>query len=61
MYYEESVIDGYMCWRTTPDGDWTRMTQKTLTAVLVEARKGHKQIMQILEGMTQSDGETEHG
>jgi len=32
MYYEEKLIDGVMCWRGVPDGEWTPYTLKELSA-----------------------------
>jgi hypothetical protein len=26
MYYEEKVISGFLCWRSTPDGEWLPVT-----------------------------------
>lgn len=31
MYYEEKVIDGILCYRRTPDGEWVRMSQVAIT------------------------------
>lgn len=31
MYYEEKVIDGVLCWRDTPDGEWVLFTPRQLT------------------------------
>ena len=33
MYYEESVIDGMLCHRGTPDGEWIPFTAEQLTAM----------------------------
>lgn len=38
MYYEEKILNGVLCWRGTPNGDWTEKTAKQLTDMLVEAR-----------------------
>ena len=38
MYYEETVIDGVLCWRGTPDGAWIARSRQELTATLLEAR-----------------------
>ena len=30
MYYEEKIIDGVLCWRNSPDGEWIQKTHKRL-------------------------------
>lgn len=39
MFYEEAVIDGVLCWRGTPNGEWIAKTQQQLTQMLLEARR----------------------
>ena len=34
MYHEERVIDGILCWRGTPDGEWIQFTPKALTEII---------------------------
>ena len=36
MYYEERVINGVLCYRTSPDGAWRQFSQKELTATVVK-------------------------
>lgn len=31
MYYEEKIIDGILCYRCKPNGDWTKFTIETLS------------------------------
>lgn len=31
MYYEEQIVNGVLCWRSTPNGEWTRFTAQELT------------------------------
>jgi hypothetical protein len=38
MFYEEEIINGILCWRGTPDGHWTKKTQRELTSMLMEVR-----------------------
>jgi len=38
MFYEEQVINGVLCWRGTPNGEWTPKTPEQLTKLLVDAR-----------------------
>jgi len=35
MYYEEKVIDGVLCWRNKPGGQWTPFANAQLTARLL--------------------------
>lgn len=34
MYYEEQVIAGVLCWRSTPAGDWVEKSPGELTSRL---------------------------
>lgn len=38
MYSDEKIIDGVLCWRGTPNGEWIQKTAKQLTEMLIEAR-----------------------
>lgn len=38
MFYEESVVDGVLCWRGRPDGDWVPCSYRKITERLIEAR-----------------------
>ena len=31
MYYEEKIIDGILCYRCTPNGDWTKFSIESLS------------------------------
>lgn len=31
MFHEEKIILGVLCWRDTPDGEWTEFTAHQLT------------------------------
>jgi len=39
MYYQEKVIDGVLCYKTKPDGDWKMCTLRELTKRLMEFDK----------------------
>ena len=39
MYYEEQWVDGALCWRTSPDGAWTRYTANELAHRYESAEK----------------------
>ena len=43
MYFEECIIDGFLCYRTRPEGDFKPYTAQQLTAKLMEARNGKVQ------------------
>lgn len=38
MYHEEKVINGVLCWRGTPDGEWQQYTPEALTVALTAER-----------------------
>ena len=38
MYYEEKIINGILCWRSTPKGMWTAYSAEELTIKLTELR-----------------------
>lgn len=38
MYYEEKLIDGYMCYRTTPNGTWHPFTLRELSLRYVQVK-----------------------
>lgn len=39
MYYEEKVIDGVLCWRGSPNGEWIPITIEHLTDQYVQLRR----------------------
>ncbi len=42
MYYEEKVINGILCHRSTPDGEWQQFTIEALTTALIATRSALK-------------------
>ena len=38
MYYEEKVINGVLCHRNTPNGEWIQFTLESLTMALIAMR-----------------------
>jgi len=38
MYYEEKVVGGVLCHRSTPDGEWEQFSLESLTIALNSAR-----------------------
>lgn len=55
MYYEERVIDGQLCYRTTPDGPWAVVEYKELVERVVYAEKKVRQLESGLESFIGSD------
>jgi len=43
MYHEEKIIDGILCWRSTPQGDWIAYTAEQLTEKLTQAKRDFTQ------------------
>jgi hypothetical protein len=39
MYYKEEVINGVLCWRHRPDGEWIPMDSKAMTARIQRLEK----------------------
>ena len=39
MYYEEKVVNGVLCWRGTPEGEWTPWPLEGLTARVIRIEK----------------------
>lgn len=44
MYHEEKVIDGVLCWRGTPDGEWVQYSLESLTIALTSERSRSKDL-----------------
>lgn len=38
MYKEERVVNGVLCWRGTPNGEWTQYTAEEITARYLEIK-----------------------
>jgi hypothetical protein len=38
MHHEETIIDGILHWRTTPDGEWRAYTVEALTRRVAELK-----------------------
>jgi hypothetical protein len=39
MYYDEEVINGILCHRGTPDGEWIPFTPEQLTQKYIQAKE----------------------
>lgn len=51
MYYEEKVIDGQLCYRTTPDGPWAVVQYQELIRRLLAAEKRYRTFDQAREAI----------
>jgi len=49
MYYVESVIDGILCCKISPNGPWKPLSQKTLTSRVLELEKQNQELKKELE------------
>ena len=39
MYYKEEVVDGVLCWKNSPDGEWKQFSSKELTKQLIDLKR----------------------
>lgn len=39
MYHEEKIINGKLCWRGTPNGEWIECSKEQLTSKLADSKK----------------------
>ena len=39
MYYAEEIINGVLCFKFTPEGDWIEFSKESLTRVIINLRK----------------------
>lgn len=44
MYFEEKVIDGVLCMRNTPNGQFIKLSQERLTKMLSDERKHYAKL-----------------
>ena len=49
MYFEQKVIDGILCHRSTPDGEWVKYSQEDLTGMLQNYHNIRVRLMDILD------------
>lgn len=51
MYYEESIIDGVLHIRSTPNGSWRKLSAEAITLKYMEAkREAAQQSVQLTNG-----------
>lgn len=51
MYYEEKVVNGVLCWRGSPDGEWHPISQTELTMRLVTSTESAYQLLEVCESV----------
>ncbi len=39
MYYTEEIINGILCYKTTPNGKWKEMSKEKLTKRILELQE----------------------
>lgn len=44
MYYEEKMIDGKLCWRGMPNGEWLLCAYSTLTERLIDMQAKYDEL-----------------
>lgn len=49
MYFEQEIINGVLCHRGTPDGDWIPYTSTELTKMLVCYHSARSKMFNILD------------
>ena len=59
MYYEEKIINGILCYRSSPYGDWFELPKQTLTERLMKYKKALEVIQSFYED--DEDDEFEYG
>jgi len=57
MYFAECVIDGVLCWKSSPNGDWKQYTPKQLTDKLFALQDEHTDLKCQLERVNKAIGE----
>lgn len=49
MYYVEEIVNGELCFKTSPNGKWQPLTNEQLTNRLLEARNQIETLQNQLE------------
>lgn len=44
MYHEEKIINGVLCYRTTPDSEFREYTKEQLTTIFIEMQRFEKEV-----------------
>lgn len=51
MYYQEKVINGILCCKLSPNGEWIELSKQTLTERLMK----YKKALQIIQNFDEDD------
>jgi hypothetical protein len=57
MYYAEAMIDGVLCWRSSPEAEWTPYTLKELTGRYLAMKKELAERFSSVRGAAGGGGE----
>lgn len=55
MYYVEKIIDGVLCCKSTPNGEWEPVSIKTATKKIIALEERIKELETELEMCMQGD------
>jgi hypothetical protein len=48
MFHEEKIINGRLCWRSTPEGKWQEYSVEQVTAKLEEVKQELQELSEYL-------------
>jgi hypothetical protein len=51
MYYEEKLVNGVLCWRNTPNGEWNAFDVREMTRKYLVLKDEHDNIKWQLDGL----------
>jgi hypothetical protein len=51
MYYQEKVINGILCCKHSPDGEWVELAKQTLTERIIK----YKKALQTIQNFDEDD------
>jgi len=60
MYYDEQVINGVLCHRGTPNGEWIKFTPEQLTAKILELKADVSRLENTLDETVEMMGDNEN-
>lgn len=55
MYYKEEIINGILCWKGTPNGEWHPVGERELTKRITELKAKDAELELQLEMEVQGD------
>lgn len=57
MYYREEVINGILCFKTTPNGEWKQVSAQEMTTRLLNAKDTIFQLQEVLSNRGVNPGD----